>query len=389
MERTTDSTVKGASTYSAAEPDLLECACGACFPDDMAVRGADGCLQCPACDSSLEQSQVPPQPPKAKPLMPPKQVEAKAFARIGGTQDLAHRRAVVMAQRDIAERVDAFVRAVEQGRAKQKQVKAIARAKAAFPARVKKAKAKVREAERARADKRTTKLTAPTAITEATMNKPVMATSAEKDKDDHKKTVRPRKTKSKRVKPPRTRKPLHPLSAAIFLSAGTSIVFLIAALTDEHSDGFYHLLRWVVSPSACFVAYLAWRRGLRLFAATVGLCAGIFNPVVLVHLDRDVWLFLDAWALVIVASSFFWVVRKRKDRPPFSPWKQVGVILAMLICSVVTNIAIQSIIDESSRSSSASYYLRPTVRRPVRRVPVRRVPVRRAPVRRAPVRRWP
>jgi hypothetical protein len=69
--------------------------------------------------------------------------------------------------------------------------------------------------------------------------------------------------------------------------------------------GYYTFLRLVVSIVACFGLYRAFRQGYEGWALLLGGMALLFNPIIPVHLDRDLWKVLDLFAAACFLISAF------------------------------------------------------------------------------------
>ncbi len=67
--------------------------------------------------------------------------------------------------------------------------------------------------------------------------------------------------------------------------------------------GYYQLLRFGVCAVAAYGAVLAHRAGLGGWTWGLGALAVLFNPLVPVHFDRDVWAGLDVVAAAVLVLS--------------------------------------------------------------------------------------
>ena len=79
---------------------------------------------------------------------------------------------------------------------------------------------------------------------------------------------------------------------------------LLLALADW-PYGYYILLRFVVCGSAAFVAYLGYLINKQWIIWTFGIIAVLFNPLILIHLNRELWAFIDVIVAVIFVVSIF------------------------------------------------------------------------------------
>ena len=79
-------------------------------------------------------------------------------------------------------------------------------------------------------------------------------------------------------------------------------IMLVCAIRDQPYT-YYTLLRWVVSSVAAYTAVQAFRGKIVGVAWLFGTIAGLFNPLLPVHLGKSLWLPIDiASALLILAS---------------------------------------------------------------------------------------
>lgn len=82
-----------------------------------------------------------------------------------------------------------------------------------------------------------------------------------------------------------------------------SLTGLIIALIPGLPYGYYQLLRWLVCGSSCYGIILCHQKNRQSWKwAFVGL-AVLFNPLLPIHLSRDVWFFADIAASIIFAIS--------------------------------------------------------------------------------------
>lgn len=81
-----------------------------------------------------------------------------------------------------------------------------------------------------------------------------------------------------------------------------SIIMLLAAVLNL-PYGFYTLLRFVVSGAAIYVAYCVYnfRHDTSWKFWTLGFIALLFNPFFPIHLDKEIWIFLDLFTAIVFA----------------------------------------------------------------------------------------
>ena len=90
----------------------------------------------------------------------------------------------------------------------------------------------------------------------------------------------------------------------------SSSLLLVAAILGEWPYGFYILLRIVVCSTS---VYLAWWSARLKKPTLLWVLSGIgilFNPLVPVHISRDVWRVLDALAFVILVIAALTLARE-------------------------------------------------------------------------------
>jgi hypothetical protein len=85
-------------------------------------------------------------------------------------------------------------------------------------------------------------------------------------------------------------------------------VMLILAVIGQYPYGFYKLLRWICCAVFVYSAFKAQEEDRIAWAWIFGALAVLFNPIVLVHLQRDTWQIID-WitiSVIVVAGIVFW-----------------------------------------------------------------------------------
>lgn len=80
-----------------------------------------------------------------------------------------------------------------------------------------------------------------------------------------------------------------------------SIAMLSGAVFIQWPYGYYQILRFVVCGSAAYIAYLAYETKKNWAVWMFGAIALLFNPLVPIHLSREIWQPID----IIVAGIFF------------------------------------------------------------------------------------
>ena len=79
--------------------------------------------------------------------------------------------------------------------------------------------------------------------------------------------------------------------------------------------GYYQLLRLVVAAASAVIAVAAWQRASHAAVIAFGLLALIYNPIVPLHLKREIWEWVNIGtaAAFLVALAVF-ETRERRSR---------------------------------------------------------------------------
>jgi hypothetical protein len=87
-------------------------------------------------------------------------------------------------------------------------------------------------------------------------------------------------------------------------------VALLLIATARLPYGYYTLTRIVICAAAALFAYAGWNEGqvARSFSVLLGLVAILFNPIIPIHLSRNVWFYLDVAGAAVFAAHLI-VVR--------------------------------------------------------------------------------
>jgi hypothetical protein len=89
--------------------------------------------------------------------------------------------------------------------------------------------------------------------------------------------------------------------------------FLFVALFDGWPYGFFTLLRFVVFASSAYVAYMAYEVQKEKWVWIFGFLAILFNPFIVIHLNREIWSVLDLIVGIFMIISVF--VLKLEHKP--------------------------------------------------------------------------
>lgn len=84
-----------------------------------------------------------------------------------------------------------------------------------------------------------------------------------------------------------------------------AVAFLSLALLNGWPYGFFMLLRFVVSISAIYNAWIAYEYKKEKWVWVFGFIAILFNPLIVIHLNRELWLFIDLVVGIFMLISMF------------------------------------------------------------------------------------
>lgn len=73
--------------------------------------------------------------------------------------------------------------------------------------------------------------------------------------------------------------------------------------------GYYQLLRWVTCAAAVWVGFLAYGWQKKWATVVFAILAVLFNPLVPIHLSREIWQPIDAISAVLFVTIAFAVRR--------------------------------------------------------------------------------
>jgi|SRR4029453_5855198 hypothetical protein len=89
-------------------------------------------------------------------------------------------------------------------------------------------------------------------------------------------------------------------------------VMLIFAAAEKQSDSFYALLRWVCCAVFVYSAVISFQIKRMLWLCIFGMLGAVFNPIVVLPLDRSLWIVADWFAIgaMAIAAFAFWKASK-------------------------------------------------------------------------------
>jgi Family of unknown function (DUF6804)/DnaJ domain len=106
-------------------------------------------------------------------------------------------------------------------------------------------------------------------------------------------------------------------SPALLYGAGLYVAWLIAAAmlvsaaVQKHPYSFYMLLRWVCCAAFAWSAFIAHEKNRQVWAWAFGAVAVLYNPIVLVYLNRSTWVNVNWFTVgVIVVAAVAFLPRR-------------------------------------------------------------------------------
>ena len=88
---------------------------------------------------------------------------------------------------------------------------------------------------------------------------------------------------------------------ALLIVAG----FLFLAMFGGWPYGFFTMLRFVVFASSAYVAWIAYEAQKEKWVWVFGFLAVLFNPFIIIHLNRDMWSVIDLIVGMFMIVSVF------------------------------------------------------------------------------------
>ena len=89
-------------------------------------------------------------------------------------------------------------------------------------------------------------------------------------------------------------------------------VFLFLALINGWPYGFFTLLRFVVFAISAYVAWMSYEAKKEKWVWIFGFLAVLFNPFIVIHLNRGIWSFIDLIVGIFMIVSVFVLKLERK-----------------------------------------------------------------------------
>jgi putative copper export protein len=88
---------------------------------------------------------------------------------------------------------------------------------------------------------------------------------------------------------------------------------LLWALNPENPYGYYILLRWVCCSILAYLAFQAFEQHHQGRVWVLGIMASVYNPIVRVHLTREIWSVVSVVTIGTAVASIF-ALRLRDEK---------------------------------------------------------------------------
>ena len=91
----------------------------------------------------------------------------------------------------------------------------------------------------------------------------------------------------------------------IWVPQAIACCMLAGALNPENPYGYYIMLRWVCCGAFAYLAFRTFAQGCRGWTWAFGVMAALYNPVLKLHLTRDMWTVVNGGTIGIALASVF------------------------------------------------------------------------------------
>lgn len=92
-----------------------------------------------------------------------------------------------------------------------------------------------------------------------------------------------------------------------------AIIMLLLGMLSGWPYGYYTLLRLVVFVTSCLITIAAYKMQKNGWAIGIGFIAILFNPFMLVHLDKAIWRVVD-FIVAVIFLNFLLRMRKNESQ---------------------------------------------------------------------------
>jgi hypothetical protein len=92
------------------------------------------------------------------------------------------------------------------------------------------------------------------------------------------------------------------------------LMLLLAIPSGLWPYGYYQILRWIISGTALFIAYIAYHLARQAWIWIMAIIAILFNPIASIYLSKETWVSIDLITSIIFLISIFKIqINERKN----------------------------------------------------------------------------
>ena len=101
----------------------------------------------------------------------------------------------------------------------------------------------------------------------------------------------------------------------IWIPQVIACLMLLWALNPDNPYGYYTILRWVSCGIFAYLAFQVFESAKQGWTWVLGITALVYNPIFRVHLNRELWSYINVFTIVIALVSIFAIRVERNNQP--------------------------------------------------------------------------
>ncbi len=78
-------------------------------------------------------------------------------------------------------------------------------------------------------------------------------------------------------------------------------IALLIALIPTMPYGYYSVMRWIVCAACAYIAVSSYRDGHEGWVWVWGVISGIYNPIIPVYANREIWSIVNVATIIVIA----------------------------------------------------------------------------------------
>jgi len=99
-----------------------------------------------------------------------------------------------------------------------------------------------------------------------------------------------------------------------FIPQIIAIIMLLWALNPENPYGYYILLRIVLCAVCAYLAFYSIQIEEQAWIWIFGVTAVIYNPIIRIHLTREIWSVVNIATIIVLSISFATLRKKNMNK---------------------------------------------------------------------------